>query len=127
MSDLQGGNGRGALPLVVTDVPIPAEPPDDILYTHKAKLRDSVRVLWDHREIVYTLAERDFRAQYKQASLGVLWAVLSPVATLAIFVIVFSRVKAFPTGGSPTPSTPSSASCAGASSPARSGRAATRC
>ena len=30
-----------------------------------------------------------------------LWAVLSPVATLAIFIVVFSRVQAFPTQGIP--------------------------
>jgi ABC-type polysaccharide/polyol phosphate export permease len=104
MSDLQSGNFRRVQPLMVTDVAtIPAEPPDDILYTHRVKLRDSVRILWDHREIVYTLAERDFRAQYKQATLGIMWAVLSPVATLAIFVVVFSRVKSFGTQGLPAP------------------------
>ncbi len=62
---------------------------------------DSIRNLWAHREIIYTLAERDFRAQYKQASLGILWAVLSPVATLVIFVLVFSRVKSFGSQGLP--------------------------
>lgn len=90
--------------LLVTDVAtIPDEPSDDILYHHRIRLADAVRTLWDHREIVYTLAERDFRAQYKQATLGVLWAVLSPVATLVIFVVVFSRVRAFPTDGIPPP------------------------
>ncbi len=80
---------------------IPDEPPAAILYQHKVKMRTAVRTLWDHREIIYTLAERDFRAQYKQATLGVMWAVLSPVATLVIFVAVFSRVKQFPTQGIP--------------------------
>lgn len=91
--------------MVVTDVStIPAEPPDDILYTHKAPLVASVRNLWAHREIMYTLAERDFRVQYKQAALGVAWAVLSPVLTLAIFVVVFSQLKSqFPTQGVPYP------------------------
>jgi lipopolysaccharide transport system permease protein len=102
MSNLQGESAGGTQSLVVTDLDsIPAEPPDDIIYVHRFKLRDSVRTLWDHREILYTLAERDFRAQYKQATLGVLWAVLSPVATLLIFVIIFSRVKAFPHDGVP--------------------------
>jgi lipopolysaccharide transport system permease protein len=88
--------------LLVTDVStIPEEPPDDILYHHKVRVIESARMLWDHREIVYTLAERDFRAQYKQATLGILWAILSPVATLVIFVVVFSKVKAFPTQGIP--------------------------
>jgi ABC-type polysaccharide/polyol phosphate export permease len=94
-----GGNDA----LVVTDMTtIPAEPPDDILYTHKVPFGASVRNLWAHREIMYTLAERDFRVQYKQAVLGVGWAVLSPLATLAIFVVVFSRLKSeFPTNGIP--------------------------
>ncbi len=104
MSDLQGGNFRPVMPLVVTDVAsIPAEPPDEFVYRHKVKLVDSMRNLWNHREIVYTLAERDFRAQYKQATLGIAWAVLGPVATLAIFVVVFSRVKSFGTEGIPKP------------------------
>ena len=102
MTDLQSESAGSPPPLIVTDInSIPPEPADDILYVHRVKLRDSMRILWDHREIVYTLAERDFRAQYKQATLGVLWAVLSPVATLVIFVVVFSRVKAFPHQGIP--------------------------
>ncbi len=80
---------------------VPAEPPDDILYHHKVRYFASVRNLWSHREIIYTLAERDFRAQYKQAVLGVLWAVLGPVATLLIFVVVFSHVKTFGSQGLP--------------------------
>lgn len=83
--------GEEALHLPDTSL-IPAEPPQEILYHHRVRLVPSLRTLWDHREIIYTLAERDFRAQYKQATLGVLWAVLSPLATLVIFVIVFSRV-----------------------------------
>jgi ABC-type polysaccharide/polyol phosphate export permease len=82
--------------LVETDVStIPDEPPAEILYRHRVNYGQAIRNLIDHREIIYTLAERDFRAQYKQAALGVLWAVLSPVATLLIFVVVFAKVKAF--------------------------------
>jgi ABC-type polysaccharide/polyol phosphate export permease len=88
--------------LVETDVSaVPAEPPDDIIYHHRVRYLESLRSLWAHREIIYTLAERDFRAQYKQATLGVMWAVLSPVATLVIFVVVFSRVKSFGSQGLP--------------------------
>ncbi|HEY7916094.1 MAG TPA: hypothetical protein VIC86_03860, partial [Acidimicrobiales bacterium] len=61
---------------------VPAEPSPDLIYRHKVRHFESARALWSHRDIIYTLAERDFRAQYKQASLGILWAVISPVATL---------------------------------------------
>jgi len=89
--------------LIVTDLAtITAEPPDDIVYTHHAPFVASLRNLWAHREIMYTLAERDFRVQYKQAVLGVAWAVLTPVLMLSIFVLVFSREKKIiDTGGIP--------------------------
>jgi ABC-type polysaccharide/polyol phosphate export permease len=82
---------------------IPDEPPDGLLYKHRVRYRDAIRNLWNHREIIYTLAERDFRAQYKQAALGVLWAVLAPVATLVLLVIVFSHVSGFGSEGIPYP------------------------
>jgi ABC-type polysaccharide/polyol phosphate export permease len=80
---------------------VPAEPPDDLIYRHRVKLIDALRNLWAAREIIYTLAERDFRAQYKQATLGILWAVISPLATLILFVLVFSKVQKFGSQGLP--------------------------
>jgi ABC-type polysaccharide/polyol phosphate export permease len=80
---------------------IPAEPPDDLIYRHRVRLREALRNLWAAREIIYTLAERDFRAQYKQATLGILWAVISPLATLVLFVLVFSKVQKFGSQGLP--------------------------
>ena len=76
-------------------------PPADLWYKRRVKMWDEAKLLWNHREIVYTLAERDFRAQYKQATLGMLWAVLSPVATLIALVIVFSKVHLFQIPGVP--------------------------
>ena len=82
---------------------IPEAPPPEAFYNHRVRMRDALLSLWAHREIIYTLAERDFRAQYKQATLGLMWAVLSPVATLVIFVIIFSHVKGFGSEGLPYP------------------------
>jgi homopolymeric O-antigen transport system permease protein len=88
--------------LVLTDLStVPEEPPSDALYNHKVRFVDAVRSLWAHREIVYTLAERDFRSQYKQATLGITWALITPVLTLVIFTVVFSHVKAFGSEGIP--------------------------
>ena len=73
---------------------LPAEPPSHLIYRHEARLRTSLRNLWASRDIIYTLAERDIRAQYKQATLGVGWALIAPMAMLGIFIIIFSRTKA---------------------------------
>ena len=78
-------NSSGSDSLQVTDVStIPEEAgPTTSVYHHKVRFMVLMRLLWClTRDIMYTLAERDFRAQYKQATLGVLWAVLAPVATL---------------------------------------------
>ena len=105
MSDLVVDQPEQGGSLTVTDLAtIPAEPADDLIYTHNVPFRTSVKTLWDHREIMYTLAERDYRVQYKQAVLGFAWAVLTPVMTLVIFVAVFSHFKgSFNTGGVPYP------------------------
>jgi len=78
---------------------LPAEPPSHLLYNHNARLVTSIRDLWESRDIIYTLAERDIRAQYKQATLGLLWALLAPLAMLGIFILIFSRTKSL--GGIP--------------------------
>lgn len=82
---------------------MPAAPPDHLLYHHQARLGESLRSLWDSRDIIYTLAERDIRAQYKQATLGLLWALIAPLAMLGIFTIIFSRTKVLGIPGIPYP------------------------
>ena len=45
--------------------------------------------LYHYRELLYFLTWRDFKVRYKQTVLGVLWAVLVPVAQLLVFTLVF--------------------------------------
>jgi lipopolysaccharide transport system permease protein len=66
-----------------------------------APMGRSLLVLWDHREIVWSFARRSFQIRYKQSVLGVLWAVVQPLATLAIFVVFFGKVARVSGGGVP--------------------------
>ena len=60
------------------------------------------RDLWRYRELLYILSWRDVAVRYKQAAMGVAWAVIQPVAQMAIMVIVFSKVAKLPSeGGAP--------------------------
>lgn len=61
------------------------------------------RDLWRFRELLGFLAWRDIKVRYKQAALGVTWAVLQPVVTTVIFTIVFGRLAGMPDGGVPYP------------------------
>ena len=50
------------------------------------------RDLWTFRELMVQLARRDISVHYKQTIIGGAWAVIRPLATVAILSIVFSRV-----------------------------------
>lgn len=59
--------------------------------------------LWRFRELFYFLAWRDVKVRYKQTILGVAWAVLQPLLTMIIFLVVFGRVAQMSTDGTPGP------------------------
>jgi ABC-2 type transport system permease protein len=54
----------------------------------QSKLR-SLEQLWD---TVSTLLARDLRVRYKGSTIGFLWAILSPIGTVAILHFVFTRI-----------------------------------
>ncbi len=45
--------------------------------------------LWQYRELVYFLTWRDIKVRYKQTVMGAAWAVLQPLLTSAVFVVLF--------------------------------------
>ena len=57
-----------------------------------------VAELWHYRELLTTLVRRDIVVRYKQTFLGVAWAVLVPVFTAAVYIVVFGRFANFPSG-----------------------------
>jgi lipopolysaccharide transport system permease protein len=58
--------------------------------------------IWDHRDLLWSLAVRDVKIRYRQTALGVLWVVLQPLLAAAVLAFVFGRVARVPTGGVPT-------------------------
>lgn len=61
------------------------------------------RDLWRYRELLFFLAWRDVKVRYKQAVLGVAWALVQPVVTMVLFTFVFGKLAAMPSGGVPYP------------------------
>lgn len=52
----------------------------------------NLREIWAYRELLFFLTWRDILVRYKQAVLGIAWAVLQPLATMVIFTLVFNKV-----------------------------------
>jgi lipopolysaccharide transport system permease protein len=49
------------------------------------------RELWAYRELIYFLTWRDILVRYKQAVMGVLWAIMQPLLTMVVFTLVFNK------------------------------------
>lgn len=62
-----------------------------------------LKELIQHRELLYFLTLRDIKIRYKQTAIGIAWAVLQPILTVAIFTVLFSRFAQFDTGIIPYP------------------------
>jgi lipopolysaccharide transport system permease protein len=57
----------------------------------------NLRDLWSYRELIFFLTWRDIKVRYKQAALGVGWAILQPILTMVIFSVVFGKLAKMPT------------------------------
>ena len=79
----------------------PTDPPTDLRFRRRISARVAVLELWAARELLRTLVEREFRVRYKQAYLGIAWALVGPVATLVVFIFLFDNVVEVDTGGAP--------------------------
>lgn len=60
-----------------------------------------LRELWEYRELLFFLALRDIRLRYKQTFLGVGWAVLQPLAMMAVFTVFFGKLGKLPSDSRP--------------------------
>lgn len=59
--------------------------------------------LYLYRGALYSLVRRNIRSRYKQAGLGMLWAVLQPAIQVSVFTLLFGIVAKVPSGGVPYP------------------------
>jgi ABC-type polysaccharide/polyol phosphate export permease len=77
------------------------EPRPEIWFRRRTSVVTALKELWQFRELTLTLAERDLRVRYKQAALGVAWAVITPVVMMVAFTLLFNRFAKVNTGGAP--------------------------
>ncbi len=59
--------------------------------------------IWEFRDLLILLVQRDFISRYKQTVLGPLWFILQPVIMTLVFAVIFGRIAGLPTDGIPTP------------------------
>ncbi|MDX2103723.1 MAG: ABC transporter permease [Alphaproteobacteria bacterium] len=59
----------------------------------------NLRELWQHRDLLWMLTWRGIHVRYKQAVIGAGWAILQPLALMAVFSIFFGWIVRIPSDG----------------------------
>ena len=59
--------------------------------------------MWQYRELFYFFTWRDVKVKYKQALLGILWAILQPLVMMLVFTLIFSKALNVGSDGIPYP------------------------
>jgi len=54
-------------------------------------------------ELFMNLTRREVKGRYSQSLFGAGWAIAQPLATMAVFTLVFARLGKMPSGGAPYP------------------------
>ena len=60
-----------------------------------------LRQVWQFRDLLSTLAQRDVKLRYRQTALGAVWVILQPLIAAGIFSFVFGAVAGLPSGNVP--------------------------
>ena len=72
-----------------------------IIRSNKSWLDFNWRELWEYRDLLILLVQRDLVSVYKQTILGPLWFIIQPLLTTVVFTIIFGTVAQIPTDGMP--------------------------
>ena len=74
----------------------PAVSPDElVIEPRRGWIAVDGRELWRSRELLYFLIWRDIKVRYKQAVLGIAWAVLQPAIQMLVFTLIFGVAAGF--------------------------------
>ena len=83
-----------ASPLPASTTPSPAIAPISLRHGYvtsdrSTSLPATLAELWQSREMLRMLVERDVKVRYRQAALGIGWAVLQPLMLMGVYWLVF--------------------------------------
>ncbi len=74
-----------------------------IIRPTKGWIAINFRELWHFRGLLYTFTWRDIKVRYKQAAIGILWAIIQPLFMMIIFTTFFGGLAKVPSDGVPYP------------------------
>ncbi|MFN3167280.1 MAG: ABC transporter permease [Phycisphaeraceae bacterium] len=78
----------------MSSIPTPPQHalPTTVIRPTRGLGRLGLDALWGYRDLLVILAMRDIKVRYKQAALGVGWAVIQPLALALVFTLFFGKL-----------------------------------
>lgn len=64
-------------------------------------LKLKVKELWDYRDLLWILVEKEYKTYYKQTILGPIWFIVQPTITMIIFAFIFNKIAKIDTNDTP--------------------------
>jgi lipopolysaccharide transport system permease protein len=74
-----------------------------VIRPQRQRLAESLRELWEYRDLLWLLTVRQVSVRYKQTVIGVAWVLLQPLVAMAIFTVIFGYFAKLSTNGLPYP------------------------
>jgi lipopolysaccharide transport system permease protein len=72
-----------------------------VIDSNKNSLKLGITELLEYKSLLWMLAWRDIKVRYTQTYLGIIWAILTPIMSLAILHFVFNKIANVDTGAVP--------------------------
>jgi lipopolysaccharide transport system permease protein len=63
----------------------------------------NLRELWNYRDLLWLLVERNIKVIYKQTAIGIGWVALQPLIGAGVLSVIFGRIAKLPSDGAPYP------------------------
>ncbi|MGH2817515.1 MAG: ABC transporter permease [Actinomycetota bacterium] len=82
---------------------VPSSPSAELRFRRPIKPLAALRELWQARDLLRALVERQLRARYKQAFLGFAWALIPSVTMMLVLTLFVQKAVTIETGGVPYP------------------------
>jgi lipopolysaccharide transport system permease protein len=83
------------------DTRIPSVPQVVDIVPSRGLLDLDLAAVWRYKELLFVLIKRDIQVLYRQAALGVAWAIVQPLFAVTIFTVIFGHFARMPSDGVP--------------------------
>lgn len=77
--------------------------PNQVIDSSPTSIARYISELLAYKDLLLTLALRDFKVRYSQTFLGFLWVFVQPVSTMLVLVFIFDKALHVDTHGTPYP------------------------